>query len=232
MTLSDLEWHFCWFWTFLILFINEYDTYWLRCLYTWLGKYAWSLIVTVFRKWRTIQGYAPINAVTYYVNVVVSKKLCRIHTLLLHTSNKKYHIAYRFLPSPMTSGDREGHLPVAGLIKCNSTNICATSCTVQLTRRVARSLGDSWASCRVGDRNGGFPEWRTLGMAGCYRRGQGHVSNFYIVDLENFATATRRYTGDIHNSSVVGLFMTPIGQWKRLDSVMVECTCLLHVVTL
>jgi len=30
-------------------------------------------------------------------------------------------------------------------------------------------------------------------------RGQGHVSNFYIVDLENFAIASRRYTGDIHN---------------------------------
>jgi len=36
-------------------------------------------------------------------------------------------------------------------------------------------------------------------------RGQGHVSNFYIVDLENFATASRRYIGDIHNSTVVGL---------------------------
>jgi len=31
-------------------------------------------------------------------------------------------------------------------------------------------------------------------------RGQSHVSNFYIVDLENFATASRRYTGDIYNS--------------------------------
>ena len=30
--------------------------------------------------------------------------------------------------------------------------------------------------------------------------GQGHVSNFYIVDLENFATASCQYTGDIHNS--------------------------------
>jgi len=39
-------------------------------------------------------------------------------------------------------------------------------------------------------------------------RGQGHVSNFYIVDLKNFATASRRYTGDIHNSTVVVLFMT------------------------
>jgi len=46
--------------------------------------------------------------------------------------------------------------------------------------------------------------------------GQGYVSNFYIVDLENFVTASRRYTGDIHNSSLVGLFMTPIRQWKRL----------------
>jgi len=32
-------------------------------------------------------------------------------------------------------------------------------------------------------------------------RGHGHVNNFYIVDLENFATASRRYTGDIHNST-------------------------------
>ena len=40
-------------------------------------------------------------------------------------------------------------------------------------------------------------------------RGQGHVSDLYIADLENFATASRRYTGDIHNWTVVGLFMTP-----------------------
>ena len=28
-------------------------------------------------------------------------------------------------------------------------------------------------------------------------RGQGHMSNFYIVDVENFARTSRRYTGDI-----------------------------------
>jgi len=52
----------------------------------------------------------------------------------------------------------------------------------------------------------------TLVMSECSLsgRGQGHASNFCIVDLENFATASRRYTGDIHNSSVVGLFMTPV----------------------
>jgi len=40
-------------------------------------------------------------------------------------------------------------------------------------------------------------------------RGHGHVNNFCIVDLENFATASCLYTGDIHKSSVVGLSMTP-----------------------
>jgi len=48
-------------------------------------------------------------------------------------------------------------------------------------------------------------------------RGQGHVSNFYIVDLKNFATACRRYAGDIHNLTVVGLFMIP--ETMRADSV-------------
>jgi len=35
-------------------------------------------------------------------------------------------MAYRFVPFPMTLNDFEGHSPVAGLIKCNLTNICAT----------------------------------------------------------------------------------------------------------
>jgi len=60
----------------------------------------------------------------------------------------------------------------------------------------------------------------------------GHVNNLYIVVLENFARASRRYTGDIHNSSVVRLFMTPIGQRKRLDRIMVECTRLLPIAPL
>ena len=65
----------------------------------------------------------------------------------------------------------------------------------------------------------------SLVMSECFLSGRGHgyVSNFYIVDIENFAIASRRYTGDIHNSTVVGLFMTLIRQWKRLDRVTVEC---------
>jgi len=64
-----------------------------------------------------------------------------------------------------------------------------------------------------------------LVMSGCFvsGRGQGHVCNFYIVDLKNFATASSRYTGDIHKLTVVGLFMTPENE-SRLGRVMVECT--------
>ena len=54
------------------------------------------------------------------------KKWREIDTLLLHTTNRKYHMAYLFVPFPVTLDDLEGHSPNAGLIKCNSTNICAT----------------------------------------------------------------------------------------------------------
>ena len=57
-------------------------------------------------------------------------------------------------------------------------------------------------------------------------RGQGHVSNFYIVDFKNFATASRRYTGDIHNSIVVGLFMTRCLQLNfQLHTIGLVRTC-------
>jgi len=67
--------------------------------------------------------------------------------------------------------------------------------------------------------HGSAMQSHSLVMSECFvsGRGQGHVSNFYIVDLDNFATASRRYTCDIHNLAVVGLFMTP--QTMGADSV-------------
>ena len=65
-------------------------------------------------------------------------------------------------------------------------------------------------------------------MSECFlsRRGQGHVSNFYIVDLENFAIASRQYTGNIHNSTVVGLFMTHCLQLNlQLHTIGLVRTC-------
>jgi len=65
-------------------------------------------------------------------------------------------------------------------------------------------------------------------MSECFLSGraQGYVSNFYIVDLENFATASRRYTGDIHNSTVFGLFMTPCLQLNlQIHTIGLVRTC-------
>ena len=73
-----------------------------------------------------------------------------------------------------------------------------------------------------------MPENVSLVMSECSLsgRGQGHVRNFYIVDLENFATASRRYTGDIHNSTVVGLFMTHCLQLNlQLHTIGLDRTC-------
>ena len=68
----------------------------------------------------------------------------------------------------------------------------------------------------------------SLVMSECFlrERGQGHVSNFYIVDLENFATASRRYTGDIHNSTNPNPKNQPnseIHQGVEKLSVMLRC---------
>ena len=73
-----------------------------------------------------------LQAVTYTIKVlvVVLKKWCEIDTLLLHTTNRKYHMACLFVPFPMTLDDLEGHSPNAGLTKCNSANICVTFSTV------------------------------------------------------------------------------------------------------
>jgi len=60
-------------------------------------------------------------------------------------------------------------------------------------------------------------------------RCQGHASNFYIVDLENFATPSRRYTGDIHNSTVVSLFMAPETMEADLMASWLSAHCLSRI---
>jgi len=72
----------------------------------------------------------------------------------------------------------------------------------------------------------------SLVMSECFLSGrvQGHVSNFYIVDLENFTTTSRWYTGDIHNSTVVGLFMTHCLQLNfQLHTIGLVRTCRISI---
>jgi len=58
-------------------------------------------------------------------------------------------------------------------------------------------------------------------------RGQGHVGNFCILDLENFATASLRCIGvnRVINSSTVSVWITP----TTVERVMAEYISLLYV---
>jgi len=55
-------------------------------------------------------------------------------------------------------------------------------------------------------------------------RGQGHVSNLYTVDLENFATASRRYTGYNTQLDRRRFVYDICDNEDRLGRVMDECT--------
>ena len=105
------------------------------CIHGW--EIICGLLATVFRKYCSRSG-AP-QAVTYIVKTVVSRKSCKIDTLLLYATNRNYCMPYQFVLFPMTLDDLGGHSRNAGLIKCNSTNICATFSTV-LTDTARRAV--------------------------------------------------------------------------------------------
>ena len=82
-----------------------------------------------FPKLTDFSRLGALQAVTYTLKVVVSKKWHEIDTLLLHITNRKYHMAYLFVPFPMTLDDLEGHLRNVGIIK----GICFGSVAVHIS---------------------------------------------------------------------------------------------------
>jgi len=82
-----------------------------------------------FPKIKHFSRLAPAPSTGSHVHrkVAVSKKWCRMDTLLLRTTNRKYHMAYRFVPFPVKLNNPVSNSPVAGLIKCNLTNLCDIS---------------------------------------------------------------------------------------------------------
>ena len=63
-------------------------------------------------------------------------------------TNRKSYVAYRMALVLVTLNDVEGHSRVAGLFKCNPSNICAVFYQISADSALMRSLSDSWASCR------------------------------------------------------------------------------------
>ena len=114
------------------------------------------------------------------------------------------------------------------LVPINRAHLISYSSSIVTVSQSQKSLPSVIWCCWLGDRKGIWPVKKLSGGVLAWL----HESNFYIVDLENFATASRRYTDDIHNSNVAGLFMTPIRRWKWLAHITTECTCLLPTLTL
>ena len=56
-------------------------------------------------------------------------------------------MAYQMAAMAVTLNDLEGHSPVAGLSKCNPSNICAAIYTISTDSVLARFLCISRASC-------------------------------------------------------------------------------------
>jgi len=54
---------------------------------------------------------------------------------------------YRMALVLVTLNDHDGHSPIAGLFKCNPSNICKAFYHISTDSMLPRSLGDSWASC-------------------------------------------------------------------------------------
>ena len=80
--------------------------------------------------------------------MLISRKGYKMEIYFQWKTNRKSYVAYRIAPVLMTlKNDTEGHSPVAGLFKCNPSNICAVFYQISTDSVLARSLSDSWASC-------------------------------------------------------------------------------------
>jgi len=83
------------------------------CIHGWESIYG--LQSQPFSKMTDFSRLVALQAVTYILKVVVSKKWREIDTLLLHTTYRKYHMAYLFVPFLVTLDDLKGHSSNAGL---------------------------------------------------------------------------------------------------------------------
>jgi len=80
---SDLKGHFCCLKPFYLTHLGKYSVYYLRYVYTWIGKRMWLVISTVFSKTKDLSSSQPVM---YAVNVVISRKRCQIESLVLQTT--------------------------------------------------------------------------------------------------------------------------------------------------
>ena len=96
---------------------------------------------------RCTLAYGPVDATATHSLFSVKSRLVLPFWYRLTQVVLEKRAVKRVCVCVCVLNDLAGHSPVAGLIKCNSTNICATFSTVLADTARVRSLGDSRASC-------------------------------------------------------------------------------------
>ena len=94
--------------------------------------------------------------------VLISRKRCKTEIYLQWKTNGKSHMAYEMAATAVTLNEVEGHSQVAGLLKCNPSNICVAFYTISTDSVLARFLCFRRASCPIKTRSLLAREWRDI----------------------------------------------------------------------
>jgi len=117
------------------------------------------------------------------------------HIVSIKESNRKSYALYRMVALHMTLS-APNHPKPPHFLHFASPFVMGEPRDIKFCTRVGRSAMRSLSLSLV--------------MSECFISGAVRITSaISTLDLENLATASRRYTGDIHNLTVVDLFMTP-----------------------
>ena len=78
------------------------------CIHGWESIYVFSR--NCFPKMTLFKVMDPTGSLIHPKSGSIRQEWHEIDTLLLHTTNRKYHMAYLFVPFSMTFDDLEGRL--------------------------------------------------------------------------------------------------------------------------
>jgi len=91
-----------------------------------IRKRMWLAILSVLSKLMIVQGHRQSRTCrTLQIWVgLMSRKQCKIETLLLQTTNRELYMDYRIAAIPMTLSDLQGHSLISMIFEWNFSNSC------------------------------------------------------------------------------------------------------------